>query len=137
MGSIACPPLSADYLVAVYQACVMVRGSGQSLAISVMILLQLHGLAEVQDGQDGEYEGLNSSDEQIERFPNRVGRPHNPRGEERDQGHQDAAGEDVAEKTEGQRDRLGKFFDQVDRRQERHVTLEQLDRVSDDAAPPD
>jgi hypothetical protein len=38
-----------------------------------MILVQLHGLAEVQDGQNREDEGLDRPDEQVERFPDRVG----------------------------------------------------------------
>src|SRR6201987_374766 len=124
------------YLVAGYQASVTVRGPGQFVAVLVMILVQLHGLAEVQDGQNREDEGLDRPDEQVERFPDRVGQPHDVRREERDQCDQDAAGKNIAEKSERQRDRLGYFFDQVDRRQEGHVSLEQLDRVSDDATAP-
>src|SRR5262249_17841722 len=61
------PPLFGGYLVAVYQ-------------VSVVMLVQLHGLAEVQDGQDREDEGLDRADEQVERLPDGVRRPHNPRG---------------------------------------------------------
>src|ERR1700742_1403028 len=57
VGSIPCLLLYLE-LVAVYQACGMVRGSGQPMAASVMMFLHLHGLAEVQDGQDGEDERL-------------------------------------------------------------------------------
>ena len=77
----------------------MVRGSGQSPAISVMILLHLHGLAEIQDGQNREDEGLDRPDEQVERFPDRVGQPHDVRREERDQCDQDAAGKNIAEES--------------------------------------
>ena len=49
----------------------------------------------------------------------------------------DAAGEDVAEESQRQRDRLGDLLDDVDRRQEGDVTLGDLDGVADDAAPPD
>src|ERR1700739_1442124 len=61
------------YLVAVYQASVIVRGPGQFVAVSVMILVHLHSLAEVQDGQNREDEGLDRPHEQVERFPDRVG----------------------------------------------------------------
>src|ERR1700677_1788850 len=95
MGSILILLLSGSY-----RASVMVRGSGQFVAFSVMMVLHLHRLAEVQDGQDREDERLDRADEQIERFPDRVGQPHDVWREERDQRHQDAAGEDVAEKSE-------------------------------------
>lgn len=102
----------------------MVRGTKQFMVALVMVILDLHGLTEVQDGQDREDEGLDRPDEQVEGLPDRVGRPHDVRREQRDQRDQDAAGEDVAEKSQRQRDWLGQLLDDVDRRQERHVALE-------------
>ena len=70
-------------------------------------------------------------------FQMALGSPLDVPGEHRDQRHQDAAGEDVAEESQCQRDRLGDLLDDVDRRQERDVALDDLDRVADEAAAPD
>jgi hypothetical protein len=58
-------------------------------------------------------------------------------GNRRDQRDHDAAGEDVAEESQRQRDRLGDLLDEVDRRQEGDVALEQLDRMTITTAAPD
>src|SRR6202012_4066968 len=120
--------ISSFYLVGVYQGSVLVRGSGQRVAVLVMVVFDLHGLAEIQDGQDREDEGLDRADEQVERFPDRVGRPHDVRREQRDQGDQDAARGGIAEETRRQRDRLGELFNEVDRRQESYVAFEHRER---------
>src|ERR1700755_1259319 len=75
-------------------------GFGASADTSVVVLVQFHRLAEVQNRQQREDERLNRADEQIEALPDRVGRPHDPRREKSDQRDQDAAGEDVAEESE-------------------------------------
>src|SRR3984885_6720830 len=46
------------YLVGIYQVSVMMCGSGQFMVVSVVMILDLHGLTEVQDGQNREDEGL-------------------------------------------------------------------------------
>src|ERR1700753_1879861 len=88
------------YSVVIYQGSVLVCRSGQFMAVSVVMILDLHGLTEVQDGQDREDERLDGADEHGGGFPDRVGRPHDVRREERDQRDQDATGEDVAEKSQ-------------------------------------
>src|SRR6202020_385387 len=84
--------LSSFILVAVYQAPVMLCGSKRFMVASVMVILELHGLAEVQDGQNRENERLDCADEQVERLPDRVGRPHDVGREKCDQRDPDAAG---------------------------------------------
>src|SRR5215475_2043767 len=102
-----------------------------------MVLFELHRLAEVQDRQQREDERLDGADEQIEALPDSVRQPQDVRREQRNQRNQDAARKDVAKESERQRDRLGQLLDEVDRREERDVALEQLHRVPDDAAAPD
>src|SRR6201999_641351 len=82
----------------------------------VVVVVEFHRLAEVQDGQQREDERLDGADEKVEALPDRVGRPHDPRREQGDQCDQDAAGEDIAEESQGQRYRLGDLLDEVDRR---------------------
>src|SRR6185295_9392039 len=103
----------------------------------MMVFIELHRLAEVQDRQQREDERLDRADEQVEALPDRVGQPQDPRREQRDQRDQDAAGEHVAKESERQRDRLGQLLDEVDRREECYVALQQLHGVPDDAAAPD
>src|SRR6185312_9583139 len=105
--------------------------------MSVVMLIEFHGLTEVQNRQQREDERLDRADEQVEALPDRVRQPQDVRREQRDQRDQDAAGEDVAKQSERQRDRLGQLLDDVDRREEGDVALQHLDRVPDDAATPD
>src|SRR6478735_4985730 len=107
------------------------------VSVLAMVLIKFHGLAEIQDRQQSEDEGLDGADEKVEALPDRVGRPQDPWREQRDQRDQDAAGEDVAEKSQRQRDRLGDLLDEVDRRHQRDVALEQLDRMTEWTATPD
>src|SRR5215475_13931450 len=88
--------------------------------------------AEVEHGQQREDERLDRADEQVEELPHGGGGPQDVGREQRDQGNHDRAGEDVAEKTEGQRDRPGDLFDQVDREQP-PVRLRQVPVVTAEA----
>src|ERR1700710_1575693 len=54
---------------------------GRAWSVSVMLFVEFHRLAEVQDRQQGEDERLDGADEQVEALPDRVGRPHDPRRE--------------------------------------------------------
>src|SRR6266478_3014474 len=101
-----------------------------------MVLIELQRLAEVQDRQQRKDERLDRADEQVEALPDRVGQPQDVRREQRDQRDQDAAGEDVAKESERQRNRLGDLLDQVDRRHQGDVALQQLDGVAHYAAAP-
>src|SRR6202042_2580210 len=94
----------------------------------VVFVFELHRLAEVQDRQQREDECLNRTDEQVEGLPDRIGRPQDVGRKQRDQADQDATRENVAKESERQRDRLGEFFHQVDRREYGDVPLEYFDR---------
>src|ERR1700742_1882678 len=114
------PPMSAPWAAtgsnaAIYfPPCWLVAdlpGFGSNSVGLVVFIVEFHRLAEVQDCQQREDERLDRTDEQIEAIPHGVGQPEYPRRKQCDQGDEDAAGEDVAEKPERQRDRLGQFLD--------------------------
>src|ERR1700722_758182 len=95
-----------------FSKCWSVRRSPGS---SVLVLAHAH--TEVHDRQEGEDEGLNGADEQlVERLP--YGQA-DPREVGRNEGHDDRnhqdTREDVAEESEGQRDRLRDLLNDVDR----------------------
>src|SRR5215475_10223900 len=73
--------------------------------------------AEVEHGQQREDERLDGTDEQVEELPDGGRRPEDVRREQRDQRNHDHAGEDVAEESQGQRDRPRDLLDEVDREQ--------------------
>src|SRR3954451_19304550 len=93
---------------------------------SLVVVVAGAGHAEVEDGQQGEDEGLQSSQEQgVEQLPDDVEddgeeAPERDVGRRQlhqraDQGDHDAAGEDVAEESQGQRDRLQQVLEDLQR----------------------
>src|ERR1700739_4309836 len=119
------PPMSAPAAIV---ASIHILLDNWCWTCGLVMLLKLHRLAEVKNRQQRKNERLDGPDEEVETLPDRVGQPHDPPGEQRDQRDQDRTGENVAEKSEGQRDRLGNLLDEVDRRQECDVALEHRER---------
>src|SRR6478672_12830067 len=93
----------------------------------VLLVLTVAGArhAEVQYGQQREDERLDTADEHVEQLPDQVRQPGGVERDQADQGEHDAAGEDVAEESQRQRDRLGELLEDVQREQHR----EGLDEV--------
>src|SRR5690348_10440070 len=75
----------------------VVRLEGGSLIVAA------HRLGEVNQGEQGEDQRLDDADEHVEELPDRVGRPQDVGGHQRDDGHHDPAREDVAEQPQGER----------------------------------
>src|SRR3954451_10817749 len=92
-----------------------VVGSGHVVVVLVVGVTGAGGHAEVEDGQQGEDERLDGADGHVEELPDdgeddgqdtaHRSRPERPGGQGADQRQQDAAGEDVAEESQGQGDR--------------------------------
>src|SRR4051812_12311553 len=70
------PPMRAPAAIVGSIFLILLDNSGSDL---VMVLFELHGLAEVQDRQQRENECLDRADEQVERFPDRIRQPHDVR----------------------------------------------------------
>src|SRR3954452_11156253 len=78
-----------------------VGGRGGSVVGS--LVLAAHRLSEVDQGEQGEDQRLDDTDEHVEELPDRVGQPQDVGGHQRDDGDHDPAREDVAEEPQGQR----------------------------------
>src|SRR5664280_1535622 len=93
------------------------------------LVVVTHGGVEIEDGQQGEDECLNDPDGQVEDLPDRVEHdeehatdrydPEFPLDEKRQEGQHQPSGQQVAEESKGQGDRLGQLLDQVDEDVER------------------
>ena len=68
----------------------------------VVLLWAFCCLAEVEDRQQGEDEGLDQAHEEVEGLPDRIGGPQDVGGQQGDQANHDDAGEHIAEQTQGQ-----------------------------------
>src|SRR6478672_3103918 len=97
----------------------------------VLLVLTVAGArhAEVQYGQQREDERLDTADEHVEQLPDQVRQPGGVERDQADQGEHDAAGEDVAEESQRQRDRLGELLEDVQREQHREG-LEEVPEVA-------
>src|SRR3954452_11370608 len=71
-------------------------GGRGGLVVSSLVLAA-HRLGEVNQGERGEDQLLDDAYEHVEQLPDRVRRPQDVRGQQRDDGHHDPAREDVAE----------------------------------------
>src|SRR5690349_21266827 len=95
-----------------------IGGRGRSVVGS--LVLAAHRLTEVDQGEQGEDQRLDHPDEHVEELPDRIGQPQDVGGHQRDDGHHDPAGEDVAEEPQGERGRTRKVLrDELDRGEER------------------
>src|SRR3954447_5168745 len=80
-----------------------------------LVFLLLQREAEVQDREQGEDEGLDRPDDQVETLPQAVREPQQPGGDQPDDGEHHAAGEDVAEESQGEGERLDDLADDLQR----------------------
>src|SRR3954463_5713540 len=126
---------------AVATACVMsfaaiVRLSPSRTSCDVWSVLFGGCESEVEDGQEGVDERLDRGDEaRVEDAPDEVGEPverEQVGRKKRDHREHDAAGEDVAEKSQGQRERVDDLLQQQDRAPQRRLDGEPVT----DVAPP-
>src|SRR3954454_10819383 len=94
--------------------------------IGIIVMTPLGGERDVDQCQEGEYQGLNSTEEQLqEEEDHREEEGHDHHLDRRGNGVHDAeeylTREDVAEESGGERDDARQFGDQLDREQERRV----------------
>src|SRR4051812_31442093 len=79
------------------------------------VALLVYGKAEIGDGEQGKDQRLNAADEHVEKFPDRVRQPKHVRREQPDQRDHQPPGEQVAEQSQRERERLRALFDGTER----------------------
>src|SRR3954453_14507275 len=112
------PPAVATAWVMSFAAMFRLSPSRTDVGQKPELVLLGGGEAEVEDGQERVDEGLDRRDEaRVEDSPDEVGSAierEQVERQQRDDGEHDAAGEDVAEETEGQRERVDDLLEQED-----------------------
>src|SRR5271154_1809957 len=98
-----------------------------------VLFVVAHRQPEVDDRQQHEDVGLDQADGEVEGLPQDLEGTDRLGGEGRHHDDHQTAGEEVAEETKRQRDRLGDLFDEVDGRQ-RRVRLPVVLEVAADVA---
>src|SRR6478752_1516153 len=105
------------------------------LLVDLVLRVAGSGHREVEDREKREDEGLDDSDDHVEGLPEDVRGPHRVQRDHPDQRQHDAAGEDVAEESQGQRDRLDQLFEDVEREQHRERLREVLEVAAETLLP--
>src|SRR3954449_13409143 len=128
------PPAVATACVMSFAAMFVSLLRGREVGqVSRKLMLFGGGEAEVEDGQERVDEGLDRRDEAgVEDPPHEVGEAverEQVERQQRDDGEHDAAGEDVAEKTQGQRERVDDLLEDEDRPPQRRLGSEPVSDV--------
>src|SRR3954470_562114 len=106
---------------------VSVLRGGTAAGKAGLVPLLVHGEAEVHDRQQREDQRLDHTDEHVEQLPDDVRKAEDVRREEPDQRDHQAAGEEVTEQSQCQRERLGELLDGTERDEPARGTHEALD----------